>query len=179
MNTPAHKTLRRQDVTFEEKDQALRDDVRTLGAMVGELIREQNGEALFEMVENARLSSIRRREGNEKPGEELVSLVRDLEPGTATQLVLPQFPAIAQDSLGICWRDCDVENLANCTVRWGFHKPLKNDPTSCGRFRTRLRLSDAAGVVKWRGRMNLTYSRTWLEVDQQHQSSDHGVSSMG
>ena len=37
MNTPAHKTLRRQDVTFEEKDQALRDDVRTLGAMVGEL----------------------------------------------------------------------------------------------------------------------------------------------
>ena len=87
MNTGAYKTLRRQDVTFEEKDQALRDDVRALGAMVGELIREQAGEELFEMVENARLRSIRRREGNEKPGEELVSLVGDLDPDTATQVV--------------------------------------------------------------------------------------------
>ncbi len=87
MSTGAFKTLRRQDVTFEEKDQALRDDVRRLGAMVGELIREQNGEELFEMVENARLRSIRRREGNEKPGEELSSLVSDLDPDLATQLV--------------------------------------------------------------------------------------------
>ena len=87
MNNEAQKTLRRQDVTFEEKDQALRNDVRTLGTMVGDLIREQNGEELFDMVETARLRSIRRREGNEKPGEELASLVADLDPGTATQLV--------------------------------------------------------------------------------------------
>ncbi len=87
MPTGAHKNLRRQDVTFEEKDQALRDDVRTLGTMVGDLIREQNGDELYEMVENARLRSIRRREGNEKPGEELAALVRDLDPKTATQLV--------------------------------------------------------------------------------------------
>jgi len=87
MNTGTYKTLRRQDVTFEEKDQALRDDVRALGTMVGELIREQAGEELFDMVEDARLRSIRRREGNEKPGEELVSLVGDLDPETATQLV--------------------------------------------------------------------------------------------
>ena len=71
MVTRIDKTLRRQDVFFEEKDQALRDDVRTLGAMVGDLIREQNGEELFELVENARLRAIRRREGNEMPGEEL------------------------------------------------------------------------------------------------------------
>jgi len=36
MDTGIHKSLRRQDITFEEKDQSLRDDVRTLGAMVGE-----------------------------------------------------------------------------------------------------------------------------------------------
>jgi phosphoenolpyruvate carboxylase len=87
MNTGPDKTLRRQDITFEEKDQALRDDVRALGAMVGELIHEQAGDELFEMVEDARLRSIRRREGNEKPGEELVSLVRDLKPATAAQVV--------------------------------------------------------------------------------------------
>ena len=84
MDTGLHKTKRRQDITFEEKDQALRDDVRTLGAMVGELIREQNGEELFELVEDARLRSIRRREGNEKEGEELADLVRDLDVATAT-----------------------------------------------------------------------------------------------
>ena len=87
MGTGTNKRLRRQDITFEEKDQSLRDDVRTLGAMVGDLIREQNGEELFELVENARLRSIRRREGNEKPGEELSALVRELDPATAAQLI--------------------------------------------------------------------------------------------
>ena len=87
MDIGVHKSLRRQDITFEEKDQSLRDDVRTLGAMVGDLIREQNGDELFELVESARLRAIRRREGNEKPGEELDSLVKDLDPGTATQLI--------------------------------------------------------------------------------------------
>jgi phosphoenolpyruvate carboxylase len=79
--------MRRQDITFEEKDQSLRDDVRTLGAMVGDLIREQNGDDLFEMVENSRLRAIRRREGNEKPGEELSALIGNLDPGIALQLI--------------------------------------------------------------------------------------------
>ena len=87
MDTGVNKSLRRQDITFEEKDQALRDDVRTLGAMVGDLIREQNGDELFELVESARLRAIRRREGNEKPGEELDTLVKDLDPATASQLI--------------------------------------------------------------------------------------------
>ena len=87
MGTGVHKLLRRQDITFEEKDQALRDDVRTLGAMVGDLIREQNGEELFELVENARLRAIRRREENEMPGEELAALVNGLDPATAAQLI--------------------------------------------------------------------------------------------
>ena len=87
MGTGVHKLLRRQDITFEEKDQSLRDDVRTLGAMVGDLIREQNGAELFELVENSRLRAIRRREGNEKPGEELATLVKELDPDTASQLI--------------------------------------------------------------------------------------------
>ena len=82
MSTGVHKALRRQDITFEDKDQPLRDDVRTLGAMVGDLISEQCGYELLELVESARLRSIRRREGNEKHGEELVTLVENLEPGS-------------------------------------------------------------------------------------------------
>ena len=45
-----HKALRRQDITFEDKDQALRDDVRTLGRLVGELLKEQGGDELFDVV---------------------------------------------------------------------------------------------------------------------------------
>ncbi|NIL94080.1 MAG: phosphoenolpyruvate carboxylase [Woeseiaceae bacterium] len=72
---------------FEDKDQALRDDVRTLGTMVGDLIREQGGEELFEFVETARRRSIRRREGNELPGQELAQLVENLDPETALQVI--------------------------------------------------------------------------------------------
>ncbi|MGB5334685.1 MAG: phosphoenolpyruvate carboxylase [Woeseiaceae bacterium] len=87
MGTGIHKTPRRQDITFEDKDQSLRDDVRTLGAMVGDLIREQSGEELYDFVETARLRAIRRREGNEVEGEDLASLVESLEPELALQLI--------------------------------------------------------------------------------------------
>jgi len=79
--------LRRQDITFEDKDQALRDDVRTLGAMIGKLLVEQGGPELFEFVEKARLRSIRRREDNERPGEELAALVDDLDPTMALSVI--------------------------------------------------------------------------------------------
>jgi phosphoenolpyruvate carboxylase len=79
--------VRRQDITFEDKDQALRDDVRTLGAMIGELLLEQGGPKLFEFVENARLRSIRRREENERPGEGLAALVENLEPVFALSVI--------------------------------------------------------------------------------------------
>lgn len=82
-----HKALRRQDITFEGKDQALRDDVRTLGTLVGELLKDQGGDELFDVVENARLRSIRRREGNEIPGEELEDLVRGLDLSLAMQVI--------------------------------------------------------------------------------------------
>ncbi len=82
-----HKKLRRQDITFEDKDQALRNDVHTLGALVGELLKDQGGDELFDLVETARLRSIRRREGNEIPGEELAELVRNLDLPVALQVI--------------------------------------------------------------------------------------------
>ena len=82
-----HKALRRQDITFEDKHQALRDDVRTLGTLVGELLKDQGGDELFDVVETARLRSIRRREGNEIPGEGLAELVGDLDLSLAMQVI--------------------------------------------------------------------------------------------
>jgi phosphoenolpyruvate carboxylase len=52
-----------RDVRFAPKDDPLRRDVRMLGDLVGEVIREQGGDELFERVEGARHAAIRRREG--------------------------------------------------------------------------------------------------------------------
>ena len=79
--------MRRQDITFEDKDQALRNDVRTLGTLVGHLIREQGGEALFDFVEQARVLAIRRREKNEGEGEDLASFVSDQTPDFAHEVM--------------------------------------------------------------------------------------------
>ena len=87
MSSESHSFLRRQDIQFEDKDQALRDDVRVLGAMLGELIREQSGDELYEFVETSRLRAIRRREKNEKPGEELADLVRGMDTDKAMQVI--------------------------------------------------------------------------------------------
>jgi phosphoenolpyruvate carboxylase len=56
------------------KETPLRRDVRSLGMLLGEVLREQAGEALYEKVEELRLSAIRRREeqaaGSEREAED-------------------------------------------------------------------------------------------------------------
>jgi len=79
--------MRRQDIVFEDKDHALRDDVRTLGALVGSLIHEQGGENLFDFVETSRVRAIRRREGNNLPGEKLIDFVEGQDPLFATEVI--------------------------------------------------------------------------------------------
>src|SRR5271155_1799954 len=48
--------------TGDLKEAPLRRDVRSLGMLLGEVLREQAGVPLFEKVEELRLSAIRRRE---------------------------------------------------------------------------------------------------------------------
>src|SRR5881396_1232801 len=80
----------RREIRFSEKDAALRDDVHTLGALVGEVIREQGGETLFQRVETARIAAIRRREEGEVGGAgdaELEAAVGGLGPRDVAELV--------------------------------------------------------------------------------------------
>jgi phosphoenolpyruvate carboxylase len=76
-----------RDIQFADKDAALRDDVHTLGALVGEVIREQGGEALFRRVEQARLAAIHRREAAQGDEGALEAAVRGLGPLEAADLV--------------------------------------------------------------------------------------------
>ena len=87
MPIPSSETVRRADIFFAGKDQALKRDVRRLGEMVGELVKEQGGEALFDLVEAARRASIAHREGNIGALEELQTLLSALAPSIARDFI--------------------------------------------------------------------------------------------
>ncbi|MDH4259443.1 MAG: phosphoenolpyruvate carboxylase, partial [Gammaproteobacteria bacterium] len=53
----------RQNLQFPTKETALREDVHALGSLVGEVLRDQGGEALLKLVEDDRVAAIARREG--------------------------------------------------------------------------------------------------------------------
>ena len=77
----------RANIFFAEKDQALREDVHKLGELVGELVREQGGEALYDLVEAARRASIAHREGDSDAYTELKALLGALAPSTAREFI--------------------------------------------------------------------------------------------
>ena len=62
------RSMQRTDIQFPAKDAALREDVHELGALVGEVLREQGGSKLFQLVEGDRIAAIRRREGSPEGG---------------------------------------------------------------------------------------------------------------
>jgi phosphoenolpyruvate carboxylase len=87
MSPPKPQPVLRSDIVFAQKDKALRDDVRRLGQLVGELVREQGGEALFDLVEAARRAAIAHREGDQAAFQELNDLLAALEPRTAGEFI--------------------------------------------------------------------------------------------
>jgi phosphoenolpyruvate carboxylase len=79
--------LNRSDIHFPPKHEPLRDDVHALGALVGEILREQGGEQLFELVELDRVAAIRGRGGSQEARAELAASMRDRPPALARDLV--------------------------------------------------------------------------------------------
>src|SRR6201991_3403274 len=77
----------RSDISFPLKDAELREDVHMLGALVGEVIREQGGDALFEAVEQDRQGAIARRDGRAEGARERSTRTRDVPAAQARDLV--------------------------------------------------------------------------------------------
>ena len=71
----------RGEIEFAPKDAQLRDDVRTLGALVGDVLREQCGEEFFQLVERARRAAINSAQ------DELHALLRGLPAHDAETLI--------------------------------------------------------------------------------------------
>src|SRR5580700_1563650 len=77
----------RQSIQFPAKDLELREDVHALGALIGETLRDQGGEELFNLVEGDRLAAISRREDDANgSGDELKQRTEGRSPSSATDL---------------------------------------------------------------------------------------------
>jgi len=79
--------VNRSDIHFPPKHEPLREDVHALGALMGEILREQGGEQLFELVELDRVAAIRGRAGSPEARAELAACVRERPPALAREVV--------------------------------------------------------------------------------------------
>jgi phosphoenolpyruvate carboxylase len=78
--------VKRDDIQFPAKHSALRDDVHVLGVLVGDVLKEQGGDTLFDLVEKDRRLSIRRRAGDKEAAAELSIQLRGRAPQVARDL---------------------------------------------------------------------------------------------
>ena len=88
---------------ISSKDLPLRDDVRLLGRILGDTLREQEGEETFQLVENVRRAAVRfRKTQDERDGETLEQMLDALSPSETLAVVrafsyFSQLTNIAED----------------------------------------------------------------------------------
>ena len=88
---------------ISSKDLPLREDVRLLGRILGDTLREQEGEETFHLVENVRRAAVRfRKTQDERDGETLERMLDALSPGETLAVVrafsyFSQLSNIAED----------------------------------------------------------------------------------
>ncbi len=71
-----------------DKDQPLREDIRLLGRILGDTVREQEGDETFQLIEQVRQCAVRfRRALDSGAGDALKTILKDLSPGRAILVV--------------------------------------------------------------------------------------------
>lgn len=78
--------MSRDQILFEPKDTPLREDVSTLGALLGAILEEQGGRSLYARVEEARRLAIARRSGEQTAQAALLETVSSLSADQASGL---------------------------------------------------------------------------------------------
>jgi phosphoenolpyruvate carboxylase len=74
--------------TREDKDQPLFEDIRYLGRLLGDVVREQEGDAVFDVVETIRQTAVRfRREDDSVAAQTLDKKLRALNPAQTVSVV--------------------------------------------------------------------------------------------
>jgi phosphoenolpyruvate carboxylase len=73
------RTPSRTDQAAADKDFPLKEDIRMLGRLLGNVLREQEGDAVYQVVETVRQTAVRfRRESDAQSGAELNKLLKKL-----------------------------------------------------------------------------------------------------
>lgn len=71
-----------------DKDLPLRNDIRLLGRLLGEVLREQSGETMYDLVETIRQTSVQfARERDEQAGRDLTRVLNSFSPHMAVFIV--------------------------------------------------------------------------------------------
>jgi phosphoenolpyruvate carboxylase len=74
--------------TRDDKDQPLFEDIRYLGRLLGDVVREQEGDAVFDVVETIRQTAVRfRREDDSAAAQTLEKKLRSLSPEQTVSVV--------------------------------------------------------------------------------------------
>ncbi len=79
--------MNRDDIHFPPHHRPLREDIHTLGEIVGSVLREQGGDELYEFAEGNRQAAIRRRGGAAATAGELRARVEGRRPQLARDLL--------------------------------------------------------------------------------------------
>lgn len=80
--------LNKVDLTDDDKDHSLREDIRHLGRILGDTVRNQHGDQIFDLIERVRQNSIRfRRAADEAARQELESTLDSLTNDQTTQVI--------------------------------------------------------------------------------------------
>lgn len=79
--------MARKGIFFPLKDSALRDDVHALGELVGDVLKDQCGTSLFDLVEGDRHAAIGRRQGEPEAAVQMVVRAQGRTPEEAQELI--------------------------------------------------------------------------------------------
>jgi phosphoenolpyruvate carboxylase len=121
-----------------DKDEPLRDDIRLLGRLLGDTVREQEGEGVFDLVESIRQTSIRfHRDADVDARHDLEQILDGLSPAQTVQIIrafsyFSHLANIAEDEHHI--RRTRVHRLAGSEPRVGsiVHVLARARATGCG-----------------------------------------------
>src|SRR5471030_1217995 len=82
---PVMRSNRSEDVTALEEDVRLREDIRLLGRILGDTVRDQEGADVFDMVERIRQTSIRFHRDDDRPARLELEAILD---GMSTEVTV-------------------------------------------------------------------------------------------
>ena len=110
MAVPTCPNQRSAAVKKSDKEQPLIDDIRLLGRMLGDVIREQEGSAAFELIEQVRKLSVAfRRDADAEADKALKKLLKSLSTDETVRVIRAFRPA--QSVTNRCTRPVSVRML--------------------------------------------------------------------